>query len=155
MCLRAVVQRVSWARVSVEGQEVARIGPGLLVLLGVGRGDGPAAARYLAEKVAMLRVFEDEAGKMNRSLHEVGGEVLAVSQFTLYGDCRKGRRPSFTEAAPPTQARPLFELFVAELRGRGVPVQTGAFGEHMLVELGNDGPVTVLLDSDRGPGAEG
>lgn len=147
--LRAVVQRVKWARVSVDGREVARTGPGFLVLVGVGRGDDLAAARYLAEKVATLRVFEDGEGKMNLSLADVGGEVLAVSQFTLYADCRKGRRPSFTDAAPPGEARPLFEGFVAELRQRGVPVLTGAFGEHMLVELANDGPVTVLLDTNR------
>lgn len=147
--LRAVVQRVKWAGVSVEGRQVARIGPGFLVLLGVGRGDGAASARYLAEKVATLRVFEDGEGKMNLALGDVGGEVLAVSQFTLYADCRKGRRPGFSDAAPPGEALPLFEEFVAELRRRGVPVQTGAFGEHMLVELANDGPVTVLLDSER------
>jgi D-tyrosyl-tRNA(Tyr) deacylase len=149
MCLRAVVQRVKWARVSVGGREVARTGPGFLVLLGVGRGDDAGAARYLAEKVATLRVFEDGEGKMNLPLGDVGGEVLAVSQFTLYADCRKGRRPGFSAAAPPEQALPLFEEFAEELRRRGVPVQTGVFGEHMLVELANDGPVTVLLDSDR------
>lgn len=131
------------------GRQWASTGPGFLVLLGVGRGDDVGAAHYLAEKVATLRVFEDAQGKMNLALGDVGGEVLAVSQFTLYADCRKGRRPGFSDAALPEEALPLFDEFVAGLRRRGVPVHTGAFGEHMLVELANDGPVTVLLDSDR------
>lgn len=147
--MRAVVQRVSWARVSVGGREISRTGRGFLVLVGVGRGDDDAAARYLADKVATLRVFEDAEGKMNVSLEDVGGEVLAVSQFTLYADCRKGRRPSFTEAAAPPEALRLFEEFVSALRGKGIAVSTGAFGEHMLVELANDGPVTILLDTSH------
>lgn len=145
--VRALVQRVSWARVTVAGRVIAAVGRGFLVLVGVGRGDGIHDARYLAEKVAGLRVFEDDAGKMNLALPEVGGEALAVSQFTLYGDCRRGRRPDFTAAAPAEEALPLFEEFVASLRATGIPVATGAFGERMLVELGNDGPVTLWLDS--------
>ena len=147
--MRAVVQRVSWARVSAAGREAARTGPGLLVLVGVGRGDTPADVPYLAEKVAGLRICEDARGKMNLAVTEVSGEILAVSQFTLYADCRKGRRPSFTEAAPPEEARALFGDFVERLRGRGLRVLTGAFGEHMLVELANDGPVTIVLDSSQ------
>ncbi|HHY95094.1 MAG TPA: D-tyrosyl-tRNA(Tyr) deacylase [Firmicutes bacterium] len=147
--MRAVVQRVSWARVSAAGREVARTGPGFLVLVGVGRGDTPADVAYLAEKVAGLRICEDARGKMNLAVTEVSGEILAVSQFTLYADCRKGRRPSFTEAAPPEEARALFGDFVERLRGRGLRVLTGAFGEHMLVELANDGPVTIVLDSSQ------
>ncbi|BDG59278.1 D-aminoacyl-tRNA deacylase [Caldinitratiruptor microaerophilus] len=153
--MRAVVQRVSRARVTVvEGQTgsevpVGEIGPGLVVLLGVRTGDEPAAARYLAEKVAHLRIFEDDAGKMNRSLLDVGGSALVVSQFTLYGDVRRGRRPGFDWAARPEVAEPLYEAFCAELRALGVPVATGRFQAHMRVELVNDGPVTILLDSDR------
>jgi len=147
--VRAVVQRVSHASVAVDGAVVASIGKGVLVLLGVARTDSPEDARYLAGKVAGLRIFEDEAGKMNRALSDVGGEVLVISQFTLLGDCRKGRRPSFTEAAPPQLAETLYEAFAEELRGSGVPVSTGRFQAHMQVSLTNDGPVTVLLDSLR------
>ncbi|HEV8663793.1 MAG TPA: D-aminoacyl-tRNA deacylase [Candidatus Methylomirabilis sp.] len=145
--MRAVIQRVREASVRVDGQEVAAIGPGLLILLGAGRADTMEAARWLAGKVAELRIFEDAQGKMNRSLHEVGGAALVVSQFTLYGDARKGRRPSFTGAAPPEAAVPLLRVFVAELRERGLPVQEGVFGAKMQVHLVNDGPVTLLLDT--------
>ncbi len=145
--MRAVVQRVASARVFVDGITVAEIGPGLLVLLGVSREDAPAQAEYLAGKIAGLRVFEDADRKMNLSVGEIGGAALVVSQFTLYGDCRKGRRPSFDSAAGPEPARALYEAFVAGLRARGVPVSTGVFQAHMQVELVNDGPVTVLLDT--------
>ncbi len=144
--MRAVVQRVRYGRVSVEGQVIAEIGPGLLILLGIGQQDGEEQAEYLAEKIANLRIFEDEQGKLNLSLLETGGAALVVSQFTLYADARKGRRPSFTEAAPPPLARPLVERFADRLRARGVPTQCGAFGAHMLVELANDGPVTIWLE---------
>lgn len=144
--MRAVVQRVSRARVTVEGEVVGQIGLGLLVLLGVGEGDDEGAAEYLAEKTVGLRVFEDDAGKMNRSVAEAGGAVLVVSQFTLYGDARKGRRPSFIDAARPELAIPLYEQFVERLRESGVPVQTGEFGAMMDVELVNDGPVTLWLE---------
>lgn len=145
--MRAVIQRVREASVRVDGQEVAAIGPGLLILLGAGRADTMEAARWLAGKVAELRIFEDAQGKMNRSLHEVGGAALVVSQFTLYGDARKGRRPSFTDAAPPEAAVPLLRVFVGELRERGLPVQEGIFGAKMQVHLVNDGPVTIFLDT--------
>jgi D-tyrosyl-tRNA(Tyr) deacylase len=145
--MRAVLQRVSSARVRVGGELAGEIGAGLLVLLGVTHEDTDEQAVFLAGKVAGLRVFEDGDGKMNRSLAEVGGAVLAVSQFTLYGDCRKGRRPSFDAAARPDQARRLYERFVAETRALGVPVSTGVFQAHMQVELVNDGPVTVLIDT--------
>jgi D-tyrosyl-tRNA(Tyr) deacylase len=147
--MRAVVQRVSRARVTVDGRTTGEIGAGLVVLLGVSAGDDEQAARYLADKIAELRIFEDEAGKMNRSLLETGGAVLAVSQFTLYGDCRKGRRPSFDRAARPDPARSLYEKFVGFLRQRGVRVEQGMFQAMMEVELVNDGPVTMLLDSER------
>lgn len=147
--MRTVVQRVTRARVTVEGQVVGEIGRGFVVLVGVGRTDTTEAATYLADKIQNLRVFDDEAGKMNRALAEVGGEVLAISQFTLYGDCRKGRRPSFDEAAPPEQGRALYEAFVRELSSRGLRVSTGIFQARMQVELTNDGPVTLLLSSDR------
>jgi D-tyrosyl-tRNA(Tyr) deacylase len=140
---------VSHASVAVDGAVVASIRKGVLVLLGVARTDAQEDARYLAGKVAGLRIFEDEAGKMNRALADVGGEVLVISQFTLLGDCRKGRRPSFTEAAPPQLAETLYEAFAEELRASGVPVSTGRFQAHMQVSLTNDGPVTVLLDSRR------
>ena len=145
--MRAVIQRVREASVTVDGREVAAIGSGLLILLGVGRADTAEAARWLAGKVAELRIFEDGEGKMNRSAREVGGAALVVSQFTLYGDARKGRRPSFSEAAPPDAAVPLLRLFVDGLRERGLPVQEGAFGAKMQVRLVNDGPVTLLLDT--------
>ncbi len=147
--MRAVVQRVSRARVTVDGRVTGEIGHGLLVLLGVGSADTEQDARRLADKIAELRIFEDAAGKMNRALAEAGGAVLAVSQFTLYGDCRKGRRPSFDRAARPEQARSLYEKFVASLRERGLRVEEGVFQAMMQVELVNDGPVTLLLDSER------
>lgn len=148
--MRAVVQRVSRGRVTVEGQVVGEIGRGYVVLLGVAKEDTPEAADYVAEKVAGLRGFEDEAGKMNRSIQDVGGAVLAVSQFTLYGDVRRGRRPGFDRAGRPEQAEPLYERFVAKLREYGLPVETGRFQTHMEVELVNDGPVTILVDSEKG-----
>ena len=147
--MRAVIQRVERASVSVEGEIRGQIGAGFLVLIGVEEGDGDADFRYIAEKVPNLRVFEDEQGKMNRSLLDVGGEVLAVSQFTLLGDARGGRRPSFITAARPETADPMYERLVAEWRARGIRVETGVFGAHMKVSLVNDGPVTILLDSRR------
>jgi len=147
--IRAVVQRVKRARVTVEGQEVGAIGPGLLVFIGVGQGDDDHDVAYLADKVANLRIFADNQGKMNLSVRDVGGEVLAVSQFTLYGDCRKGRRPSFTAAAPPELARELYRQFVVALEDYGIKVATGHFQAEMLVALENDGPVTMLLDSKK------
>lgn len=147
--MRAVVQRVKSARVTVSGQEVGAIGPGLVVFLGVGAEDDGSAAGYLADKVANLRIFADDAGKMNRSVLDIGGEVLAISQFTLYGDCRKGRRPSFTGAAPPEPALELYKQFIASLAAQGLKVAIGEFQASMLVELVNDGPVTMLLDSER------
>jgi D-tyrosyl-tRNA(Tyr) deacylase len=147
--MRAVVQRVSRAKVTVEGRITGEIGAGLMVLLGVGREDSPAVAASLAEKVANLRIFEDEQGKMNRSLLEVKGAALVVSQFTLYGDARGQRRPSFISAAPPEQAAALYEEFTKALRGLGITVATGIFQAMMSVELVNEGPVTILLDSDK------
>ncbi|MGW8221716.1 MAG: D-aminoacyl-tRNA deacylase [Syntrophobacteria bacterium] len=147
--MRAVVQRVSEASVSVETEEVGRIDQGILVLLGVGQDDGPGDAIYMAEKVIHLRIFADEQGKMNRSLLDVGGGLLAVSQFTLWGDCRKGRRPSFIAAAEPSKAEELYEAFVRHARSLGVTVATGRFQEMMEVSLINDGPVTLLLDSKK------
>jgi D-aminoacyl-tRNA deacylase len=148
--MRAVVQRVSRAEVRVSGEVVGRIGPGLLVLLGAGRGDGPAQVDQMVDKIVNLRIFEDDAGKMNRSLLDVGGGLLAVSQFTLYGDARKGRRPSFVDALEPAAAEALYLQFVDKARAAGVtPVETGRFGAMMQVELVNDGPVTILLDSER------
>lgn len=145
--MRACVQRVSEASVCVDGAEVGRIGSGLVVLLGVGGDDGEAEVGWLADKVIGLRIFEDDEGKMNRSLAEVSGAMLVVSQFTLYGDCRRGRRPSFTEAAPPELAERLYELFAARVRAAGIAVATGVFRAHMLVSLVNDGPVTLWIDS--------
>ena len=145
--MRAVCQRVSEARVRVGGETVGEIGRGLCVLLGVARGDTEAEAARLAGKVARLRVFEDDAGHFDRSLLDVGGGALVVSQFTLLADTAKGNRPSFTGAAPPEQAEPLYERFCAELRGLGVPVETGVFGAMMEFELVNDGPVTIVLDT--------
>ena len=147
--MRAVVQRVSRAKVTVEGRVTGEIGAGLMVLLGVGREDSPMVAASLAEKVANLRIFEDEQGKMNRSLLEVKGAALVVSQFTLYGDARGQRRPSFISAAPPELAAALYEEFNKVLRGLGVAVATGLFQAMMAVELVNEGPVTILLDSDK------
>jgi D-tyrosyl-tRNA(Tyr) deacylase len=145
--VRAVIQRVSRAAVRVEGQVVGQIGRGYLVLLGVTHGDGRAEADWMARKIAGLRVFEDDAGKMNLGLSDVGGAALVVSQFTLYGDARKGRRPSFTDAARPEQAEPLIDYLVERLREEGVPVQTGQFRAMMEVELVNDGPVTLWIDT--------
>ena len=147
--MRAVVQRVSRAKVTVAGEVTGEIGLGLLVLLGVADDDTQEDAGYLAEKLVGLRIFSDDEGKMNRSLVEAGGAMLVVSQFTLFGDCRKGRRPSFIKAARPEQAVDLYKAFVAEVRGRGIIVATGRFQEHMDVELVNDGPVTLLVDSRK------
>jgi D-tyrosyl-tRNA(Tyr) deacylase len=144
--MRAVVQRVSAARVVVAGEVVGEIGAGLCILLGVGREDGEAEAKRLAGRVARLRIFENEDGRFDRSLLDVGGEALVVSQFTLIADTSKGNRPSFTAAAPPEQAEPLYEVFCAALRELGVGVATGRFGARMAVELVNDGPVTIVLD---------
>ena len=148
--MRAVVQRVVRGSVSVEGSMVCEIGPGLVVLLAVGRGDTAGDAGYLADKLANLRIFEDEKGKMNLSVLDTGGSLLVVSQFTLYGDCRKGRRPSFTEAALPEDALEFYDIFVKALKDLGLRVATGCFRENMLVEILNDGPVTLLLDSKKG-----
>lgn len=147
--MRAVVQRVSRASVTVADEVVGRIGTGVVVLLGVADYDTQDDVIFLAQKVAGLRIFNDDEGKMNRSLADVGGSVLVVSQFTLLGDCRKGRRPSFVHAAPPARADELYRSFAAEVRGRGIPVETGCFQKHMDVDLVNDGPVTVLLDSRK------
>ena len=147
--MRAVVQRVSRAKVTVAGEVTGEIGLGLMVLLGVADDDTQDDAGYLAEKLVGLRIFPDDEGKMNRSLVEAGGAMLVVSQFTLFGDCRKGRRPSFIKAARPEQAVDLYKAFVAEVRGRGIIVATGRFQEHMDVELVNDGPVTLLVDSRK------
>ncbi|HUH99140.1 MAG TPA: D-aminoacyl-tRNA deacylase [Anaerolineales bacterium] len=144
--MRALIQRVSEAGVTVNGQVVSKIGKGLLIFLGIGQGDDEAQARFLSEKVAHLRIFEDQQGKTNLSLLEVKGEALVVSQFTLYADARGGRRPSFTAAALPEVAGPLVDRFVELLHGQGVPTQTGRFGEHMLVEIHNDGPLTIWLE---------
>lgn len=147
--MRAVLQRVSRARVVVEDRVTGEIGAGLLVLLGVGRSDTAEAALYLAEKTANLRIFPDDAGKMNRSLLDCAGAALVVSQFTLYGDARGQRRPSYIQAAAPDEANRLYEEYVRALRALGVRVETGIFQAHMAVELTNDGPVTILLDSDK------
>ncbi len=148
--MRVVVQRVSHARVRVSGDITGEIGLGLLVLLGVGAGDTRAEADYLAEKTIGLRIFEDAGGKMNLSVAEVGGALQVVSQFTLYGDARRGKRPSFDAAAPPEQARELYEYFVERVRAAGLRCETGQFQETMQVELVNEGPVTILLDSAKG-----
>ncbi len=147
--MRVVIQRVSEASVTVDQKTVGAIGQGLMVLLGVAQGDTSQEAKSLAEKTAGLRIFEDDAGKMNRSVEEIGGSLLVVSQFTLLGDCRKGRRPGFTDAAPPELADQLYEEYVAALRSRGVNVATGVFRADMQVALVNDGPVTMLLDSRK------
>lgn len=147
--MRAVVQRVTDARVEVAGETVGEIGAGFLVLLGVARDDTTADADYLAEKIPNLRVFDDDQGKMNRSLLNTGGEILVVSQFTLYGDVRRGRRPSYSDAAEPEKANELYEYFVERVRSLGVKVETGVFQAMMKVILVNDGPVTILLDSYR------
>ncbi len=147
--MRAVVQKVSRASVTTAGQVAGVIDRGFLVLLGVAEDDNQDDVIYLAQKIVGLRIFEDEQGKINRQLTEVGGSVLIVSQFTLLGDCRKGRRPSFVRAARPEKAEELYRSFVAEVRGQGISVETGRFQEHMQVELVNDGPVTLLLDSRK------
>lgn len=144
--MRALLQRVSKASVTVDNKVISQIGKGLVVLLGIGHGDGEGQAAFLAEKIANLRIFEDEQGKTNLSVLDVGGEAIVVSQFTLYADTRKGRRPSFIDAAMPEVAEPLMARFVELLRGHGVPAQTGQFGGHMLVEIHNDGPVTIWLE---------
>jgi D-aminoacyl-tRNA deacylase len=144
--MRVILQRVQSGRVSVDGKPIAETGPGMVILLGVAHEDREEQARWLVEKIATLRIFEDEDGKLNRSLLETGGSAIVVSQFTLYADARKGRRPSFTDAALPDLARPLVERFAELLRQQGVPTQTGEFGAHMLVEIANDGPVTILLE---------
>ena len=146
--MRAVLQRVTQGSVTVDGEVVARIGGGLCILLGVGEGDGPVEAEELALKVAQMRIFRDAAGHFNRSILDVGGEAVVVSQFTLYADCRRGRRPSFSDAARPEVAEPLVEHFAEVLRRSGVPAQTGVFGAMMLVEIHNDGPVTIILDTE-------
>ena len=148
--MRAVIQRVTQAYVTIDSEIVGKIGPGLLVLLGVTHGDTAPDARWLAEKSVSLRLFNDADGKMNLGLMDVGGSVLVVSQFTLYGDAQKGRRPSFIAAARPEQAIPLYEAFVNGIKALGVPVETGRFGATMAVELINDGPVTLILDSPAG-----
>ena len=145
--MRACIQRVTEAQVTVDGKVTGRIGRGFVVLLGIGQDDGEPQVTWLVDKIVGLRVFEDEAGKMNRSLAEVGGAMMVVSQFTLYGDCRRGRRPSFTEAAPPELAERLYEAFAARVRDAGIEVATGRFREHMLVSLVNDGPVTLWIDT--------
>jgi len=145
--VRAVIQRVKSAAVNVEGRVTGKIGQGLLVLLGVGKGDGEKDIAYMISKLPDLRIFEDASGKFNLSLREVQGEMLVVSQFTLYGDCRKGRRPSFTEAAEPAEAKRLYEQLILKIREQGVTVETGEFQAKMEVHLINDGPVTILLDS--------
>ena len=145
--MRAVVQRVKESHVAIDGEVVARIGPGLLVLLGVATGDTVKNADYLADKISHLRIFEDDQEKMNRSLLDTGGDMLVVSQFTLMGDCRKGRRPSFIKAARPEEADPIYEFFVQRVREKGVFVETGRFRAMMAVSLINDGPVTIILES--------
>jgi D-tyrosyl-tRNA(Tyr) deacylase len=144
--MRAVLQRVRRGRVTVAGEEISAIGPGLVILLGVGQADLPEQAEWLAEKIAALRIFEDGQGKTNLAIGEVGGEVLVVSQFTLYADTRKGRRPSFTDAAPPELARHLLDIFIQKLREYELVVREGEFGAHMLVDIENDGPLTILLE---------
>ncbi len=147
--MRAVIQRVTRASIAVEGRVSGEIGAGLMILLGVGRADNPEATAYLAEKIANLRIFSDADGKMNLSLLDTRGAALVASQFTLYGETRGGRRPSYTQAAPPEEANRLYEEFVRCLRALGVTVETGVFQAHMRVELVNDGPVTILLDSEK------
>ncbi|MDR1979959.1 MAG: D-tyrosyl-tRNA(Tyr) deacylase [Synergistaceae bacterium] len=147
--MRAVVQRVARAGVAVNEKMVGKIDGGLCILLGVGVGDAEGDAEWLADKIVNLRIFEDDDGKMNRSLLERGGGVLVVSQFTLYGDCRKGRRPSFVEAASPEEGKRLYEYFVERVRGRGIEAECGIFQTHMMVEIVNDGPVTLILDTRK------
>ena len=147
--MRAVVQKVTSSKVTVDEEVVGQIGSGLLVLLGVTHDDTSKDVDYMIDKITNLRIFEDENGKMNLSLKDVGGEILAVSQYTLYGDCRRGRRPSFSDAARPEVANPLYEEFVKKVKDQGINVGTGKFGAHMMVDLTNDGPVTILLESRK------
>ena len=147
--MRAVVQRTKHSRVSINGRETARINHGLMVLLGIKQGDNFADGEYLMDKIVNLRIFEDDNGKMNRSLLDTNGELLMVSQFTLYADVRKGRRPSFTAAELPDKAQPLFDYCAEYVRAKGINIETGVFGANMQVELENDGPCTILLDSER------
>jgi len=144
--MRALIQRVSYGRVSVEGRPLAEIGPGIVILLGISPDDGDEQINYLTHKIANLRIFEDDEGKINRSVLNVDGEALVISQFTLYADTRKGRRPSFTRAARPDVADPLVNIFAEKLNSEGVPTKTGQFGAHMLVEIHNDGPVTIWME---------
>ena len=145
--MRVLVQRVSRARVSVGGEEVGAIGAGLVLLVGVHTGDGEEQVRFCAQKCAHLRILADEEGRMNRSVLDTGGQILAVSQFTLYGDCRRGQRPGFTDAAPPERAEALYDTFCSHLESQGLVVARGVFGAHMLVEIDNDGPVTLMVES--------
>ncbi len=147
--MRAVIQRVTEASVSVDGKVVGSIGPGMVVLLGVEKDDSEKDVAYVAEKISGLRIFDDSSGRMNLSVEDTGREILAISQFTLYGDCRKGRRPSYTRAAGEDLAKGLYELFIAKLTERGIPVKSGVFGAHMDVHIANCGPVTLLVDSSR------
>lgn len=147
--MRAVIQRTTRASVTIDGKTTGSIGPGLVVLLGIHPEDGAKEIRWMADKIINLRIFEDDEGKMNRSLADTGGEMLIVSQFTLYGDCRKGRRPGYSSAAPPDIAEPLYHTFVEEITSRGIPAATGTFQAAMEVTLVNDGPVTLLLDSQK------
>ncbi len=144
--MRVLLQRVTYGKVTVDGKTIAEIGNGLVILLGIGAGDGQEAIDYLTKKIAALRIFEDEAGKLNLSVLETGGEAIVVSQFTLFANTRKGRRPSFTSAAPPAIARPLVDRFAEALQKLGVPTQQGIFGAHMQVEIHNDGPVTIWME---------
>jgi D-tyrosyl-tRNA(Tyr) deacylase len=144
--MRALIQRVTSGSVSVDGKTIAAIGDGLVILVGIGQNDGPPQIKAMAEKIAHLRIFEDEENKMNLSILEAGGSALVVSQFTLYADTRKGRRPAFTDAAAPEVASPLVEAFAKELSGLGVPTRSGIFGAHMLVQIANNGPVTIMLE---------
>ncbi len=148
--MRAVIQKVSRAKIIVNGETISEIGPGLLALIGIGREDGEKDMAYLADKIPNLRIFEDGEGKLNRSVSDVGGEILMVSQFTLYGNAQHGRRPSFIDAAPPEEARPIYERLLGIFREKGVSLKTGIFQAHMEIELVNDGPVTLLLDSKKG-----
>lgn len=147
--MRTVIQRVSRAQVSIENKVKGSIGKGLVVFVGISPEDCQKDLQWLAEKIVHLRIFEDNAGKMNRSLTDIKGEVLIISQFTLYGDCRKGRRPGFSGAAPPLKAEPIYQQFVEEVKSKGIQVETGTFQAEMQVELINDGPVTLLLDSEK------
>lgn len=147
--MKAVIQRVKYALVKVDGVEIGKCNQGFLILLGVGNGDSKKDVEALVNKITKLRVFEDGEGKMNLSIQDVGGEMLIISQFTLYADCRKGNRPSFINAAPPAVSKPLYELFVEKIRETGIPVQCGEFGADMKVELLNDGPVTIVMESEE------